>query len=88
MTNINFNKSSSTVSFNTPSSGFMQRSHPSSTFIRFQKGSEMEGTVFSPDGSKSVIRRYGNNIEITVLQIIVFGDNHYLVEIVEDRYLV
>lgn len=90
-TSINLGHNSQTVTFNTPSHGMIQRSHPKSRFIRFQKGSDVEKMVF-PLSGPSYIREGDNTWDtkynIEVLQVMIFGDNYYLVEIVETDDLI
>lgn len=99
-TKINIGGNSQTIQLNAPSSGILQRSHPKSSFIRFQRNSTLEGTIFPTDGSTPFLKQfnYGQNgyekykdsnhrIEIMVLQILIFGNDYYLVEIVELQYL-
>lgn len=86
-TNINLKSSSTTVQFNTPCTGILQRSHPRSVFIRFQKESEMERNIFPCNGTTSTIKRYDKYIDVTILQILIFGDNSFLVEVVESTFL-
>ena len=84
----------SNVTLNTPSHGMMQRSHPKSFFIRFAKGSPMEDWIFNDKGKPSTLKKkndYGSYIDIcdvTVLQIMVFGDIQYLCEVVESKNLI
>lgn len=95
---------SSSVTFNQPCTGILQRSHPSSIFIRFAVGSNMEKWVFPHNGDKphmcktqdgsgvsyKTAKKYedkGNVIEIVVLQVLLFGDNQYLVEVIEPEFL-
>jgi hypothetical protein len=91
---------SQTVQFNAPSTGILQKSNPKSLFVRFQKGSKMEEMVFPSDGSNAHIHKYeysdsmrdkysdtNGKIEVVVLQVLIFGDNNYLVEVIEPRYL-
>lgn len=85
-TKITMGSNSQTVQFNAPCTGILQRSHPKSKFIRFQKGSEMEKMIFpsnetSPYLTKSVYPH--DKIEIEVLQILIFGDNYYLCEVIQ-----
>ena len=71
-----------------PSTGMMQKSNPKSKFVRFQKGSDMEENVFPSDGQQSFIQKKDNSynynkyidIPIEVIQILVFGENYFLVE--------
>ena len=86
-TNIKLGSNSQTVQFNSPSTGILQRSHPKSTFIRFQKGSELEKSIFPHNGQKPYLWINGEKKHMVVLQILIFGDNYYLVEIVNEEYL-
>lgn len=106
-TYISMGDTTTKVQFNTPSTGMMQRSHPKSKFIRFQKGSQIEKEIFPLDGSTPTItleyysernfeyavgwtggEKIKKQIPIEVLQILVFGDNYYLVEYVKSSDLV
>lgn len=73
------------VSFNTPCSGLIQKSHPKSNFVRFHAKSPMADWVFS-DYPRLQKEPY-NVYEIVVLQIMVFGDNELLVEYVYEKDL-
>ena len=87
-TNIKLGSNSQTVTFNSPSTGTLQRSHPKSTFIRFQIGSEVEKTIFPYNGRKPFL--WDSNRDkffVMVLQVLIFGDNYYLVEVVNEEYL-
>jgi len=88
-TNIKMGSNTNNVTFNTPSTGMMQRSHPKSFFVRFQKGSTMEKKLFPTYGEASHIVDSNNvrKILVDVLQILIFGDDFYLVEIVRTEHL-
>jgi hypothetical protein len=101
-TNIKFGSNSQTVQFNAPSSGILQRSHPKSTFVRFQRSSEMEKMIFPSNGNEPYIHKFDwsddrkivedyknqdRKIIVTVLQILIFGNDYYLVEVVEPKFL-
>lgn len=86
---LNMNQSTTKVSLSTPSTGIIQRSHPRSRFIRFQKGSEIESTVFPthPDQNPYLMKlhtSYSEKIYIIVLQVVIFGDNQFLCEYVDE----
>lgn len=85
---INLGSNSQSITLNTPSSGMMQRSHPKSIFIRFQKGSVYEEYVFpnSGDRPKMMNGKY-HFYDISVLQVMVFGQDQFLVEVVRDKDL-
>ncbi len=75
---------SQTIQLNAPCTGILQRSNANSRFIRFAKNSPMEDTIFSEDPHYVVNYK---KLPITVLQILIFGDNQYMVEILENKYL-
>lgn len=109
-TNIKLGSNTTNVQFNTPSTGMMQRSHPKSRFIRFQKGSDMEKLIFPiADNEESKLSRsetkyrdpssydrhfndrsYQVNIDtpVTILQILIFGADQYLCEVVKNSDLI
>ena len=104
--NFRLGSNTQTVSFNSPSTGILQRSHPKSTFIRFRLGDNVEKHLFPKDGKNSHIYKYSQwtndgesdkyneyeetkgRVEVFVLQVLIFGDNNYLAEVVETKYLV
>ena len=81
-TTFNLGQVTNTVQLNAPCSGIMQRSNPSSKFIRFHKNSEVARWVFSGYPRLVEFRSDPNYKPIIVLQIMVFGDNEMLVEYV------
>lgn len=89
-TNLKLGSNTQDVTFNSTSTGHLQKSNPQSRFIRFQRNSEIEKRVFPTDGipyiSKSLDYPYKKK-EITVLQVLVFGEDYYLCEIVENEAL-
>ena len=95
-TSLKVGSNSQTVHFNTPSSGILQKSHPKSRFIRFQRNSDFEGRLFPLDqehtphilDDRHKERWNIKKVEVTVLQILIFGEDHYLCEIVENSFLV
>jgi hypothetical protein len=85
-TNIKMGSHTSNVTFNATSNGMMQRSNPKSFFLRFHKTSPMAGYIFPTDGTTPYVKRGYNGsdkIQISVLQIIVFGDDEFLCEAIE-----
>lgn len=86
-TSIKLGSNSQSVTFNNPSTGMLQRSHSKSYFLRFQKTSEMKDWIFDPDPVRKIKTQYGNydEVKIYVLQIMVFGDDCYLVECVDKK---
>lgn len=89
---------SQTVQFNAPCTGILQKSNPKSIFVRFQKNSNLEGCVFPSNGQPPYIHEFrydesgygeykSHKIEVIVLQVLIFGDNQYLCEVIEPKYL-
>lgn len=77
------------VSFNTPATGIIQKSHPKSRFINCHRGSKMADWLFDDVPQlkkKDKYDRYEKWVDITILQIMVFGDQ-LLVEIVHNEFL-
>lgn len=94
-TNLNFGNNTQTVVFNNPCAGILQKSHPKSVFVRFAKTSEMEKWLFNEEGKTPTIKRTDtkydykkNDIEVTVLQIMLFENTSYLCEIIENKFLI
>jgi len=51
------------VHLNTPSTGFIQKSNPMSRFIRFQRGSKIEASLFPTDPRKKPVLIYKESIK-------------------------
>ncbi len=92
--NLKFGNNTQNVTFNNPCSGILQKSHPKSVFIRFDKESEMEQWLFGREGKCAIIKRTDpqydrrkNDFEVTVLQVMLFGNTSYLCEIIENTFL-
>jgi hypothetical protein len=101
-TNIRLGSNSQEVTFNSPSTGMMQRSNPNSIFVRFQLGSIMEKTIFSYDNSTPYLKQFSRydeeisykkykktngKMEVTVLQVLIFGDNYFMCEVIDNLHL-
>lgn len=95
-TSFNIGDVTNQVSFNAPSSGIIQRSHPRSNFVRFHARSKIADWVFS-DYPRLVEQEWKfsnvgyNKIyanKIVVLQVMVFGDDELLVEYVNETDLI
>lgn len=89
MFNINTTTYNNTVNIKPACMGMMQKSHPKSFFRRFAKGSPMEDWIFSDTPCIKEKNRYDcwqKVMDVIVLQTMVFGDNQFLVELlnVED----
>ena len=83
---INLGGTSQMVQFNAPCTGIIQRSHPKSLFIRFQKNSPMEKRIFPFNGtSPFIVNQKDEHINIVILQMMVFGDEEFLVEVVREK---
>lgn len=89
-TSFNIGDITNQVSFNTPCTGLIQKSHPRSNFVRFHARSSMSEWVFSNYPRLEKEKWYsdkGDTPKIVVLQIMVFGDNELLVEYVYEKDL-
>lgn len=83
-----FNNTSNTsitktsVSFNSPATGILQRSHPKSKFVRFSQGSDYEKVIFGiePYEYKTYSERFDQEKKpIIVLQVLLVNSG-FLVE--------
>lgn len=82
---------STTVSFNAPSTGVIQKSHPKSRFVRCAKGSKMEGWLFDENPHMQKKGKYDTwekYADVTVLQVMVFWQDQLLVEIVHNEHFI
>lgn len=91
-TYIKMGSNTSNVTLNQPSTGMIQRSHPKSFFVRFHSSSDMCKMVFPKDGEgahshqeKEYPRK---KTFISVLQMLVYGDDWFMVEVVKLEDLV
>jgi hypothetical protein len=86
-TNIKMGSNTSNVVLNTPSTGMIQRSHPKSFFIRFHSSSAMCKMVFPPNGEGAHSHEQDEyprkRTFISVLQMLVYGDDWFMVEVVK-----
>lgn len=83
----NFNNS---VNIKPACTGMLQKSHPNSFFKRFHKTSEMASWLF--DEAPCLKRRKYNDywetyMEVVVLQVMCFGDNEFLCELIDKKVL-
>lgn len=97
---IKMGSTTSNVTLNTPSHGMIQRSHPKSKLIKFKNNEYIEDAIFPSNGRSAYINldgiyntrvsnyHYDRNVNIQVLQVMVFGDISYLIEYVEDSDLI
>lgn len=98
--NIRLGSNSQTVSFNTTSTGMMQRSNPNSIFIRFHKTSNLAKMVFPDNGNNPYIEKFeyssskydkyketNGKLEVTVLQVLIFGQDEFLCEVLDNLHL-
>lgn len=90
---IGGNTTTSTVSFNSPSTGIIQKSHPKSRFIRCHAKSKLADWIMAFDEKPHLELKKGDwntkeIIPITVLQLMVFGNDELIVEIVNDSDLI
>lgn len=80
--NNNVYRVSQKVILNPPCVGTLQKSHPKSTFVRFHKCSKYAEWIFSDMPRLSETKAGKDLKEIVVLQIMVFGENEFLMEYV------
>lgn len=90
-TNIKMGSVTSEITLNTPSHGMIQRSHPKSFFVRCQNGSALSKMIFPQDGEashshKQIDYPYKKTF-VEVIQIMVFGEDWFLVELVKKEDL-
>lgn len=83
MLNTSIKLGDTNVTFNTPCTGMIQKSHPKSNFMRFHKTSKIADWIFS-DCPRLQEETYKCD-KIIVLQIMVFGDNELLMEYVYEK---
>ena len=84
--NIDNQKYEQTVKIKPVCCGLLQKSHPRSFFKRFHKTSDMAGWVLSENPClkrKNVYAEYETYMDVVVLQIMSFGDNEFLCELVD-----
>lgn len=89
---IGGNTTSTKVSFNAPSTGIIQKSHPNSRFIICHSKSKLAEWLFGHKEDAYIELKESEyatpkKIEVTVLQSMVYGDNQLIVEIVENSKL-
>lgn len=83
----NFNNS---VNIKPACAGMLQKSHPNSFFKRFHKNSEMADWVFSDEPylmKKNKYACYEKYMDVVVLQVMCFGDNEFLCELIDKKLL-
>ena len=68
-------------------SGSLIKTDPRSVFIRFDKGSQMEDTIFDNEPTISIRTRNGcyDSHHVTVLQVMLGHNNSYICEVVIDE---
>jgi len=94
MFDSNINRTTSitktSVSFNTPASGIVQKSSPKSRFVRFAQGSKLEDNLFGIEPKMFKTRNEEidgytlNKKPITILQVLL-TTNGFLVEYIFDE---
>lgn len=83
----NFNNS---VNLKPACAGILQKSHPNSFFKRFHKTSKMANWIFdeSPCLKKETqYATYEKYMDVVVLQIMCFGDDEFLCELIDKKLL-
>ena len=87
-TNIDNRKYNKSVNFKPAGCGLLQKSHPRSFFKRFHKTSNMAEWVLSENPClkrKNNCDIYETYMEVVVLQIMPFGDNDFLCELIDAK---
>lgn len=83
----NFNNS---VNIKPACTGMLQKSHPNSFFKRFHKNSKMADWIFdeNPCLQKTTeYKDYKKYMDVVVLQVMCFGDNEFLCELIDKKLL-
>lgn len=83
------------VSFNSPCTGIIQKSHPKSRFKKFHHTSSLAKEFFHTDGSFIEIKDKSQwqsdsciKLPVTILQLMAFGDGEFICEFVFDSDLI
>lgn len=87
-TNIDNRKYEQSVNIKPACCGLLQKSHPRSFFKRFHINSDMAEWVLSENPClkrKTDFRDYETYMDVVVLQIMSFGDNELLCELVDAK---
>lgn len=83
----NFNNS---VNIKPACTGILQKSHPNSFFKRFHKNSRMADWIFDENPCLRKVTEckiYEKYMNIVVLQVMCFGDNEFLCELIDKKLL-
>ena len=83
----NFNNS---VNIKPACTGILQKSHPNSFFKRFHKNSRMADWIFDENPCLQKVTEckiYEKYMDIVVLQVMCFGDNEFLCELIDKKLL-
>ena len=83
----NFN---SFVNIKPACTGMLQKSHPNSFFKRFHKNSKMADWIFDENPCLQKVdeyRSYEKYMDVVVLQVMCFGDNEFLCELIDKTLL-
>ena len=87
-TNIDNRKYDQSVNIKPACCGLLQKSHPRSFFKRFHKASKMAEWLLSENPClkrKTDYSNYEPYMDVVVLQIMSFGDNEFLCELVDAK---
>ena len=83
----NFNNS---VNIKPACTGILQKSHPNSFFKRFHKNSRMADWIFDENSCLQKVTKckiYEKYMDVVVLQVMCFGDNEFLCELIDKKLL-
>jgi len=89
-TNLKLGSNTQDVTFNTTSTGHLQKSNPKSRFIKFQLGSKMANCLFAVKEPPYMYKEESypyKKVLVTILQTLIFGDNWFLCEVIENESL-
>lgn len=71
-------------------SGLLQKSHPKSFFQRFHKNSKMSDWIFDEEPClkrRNSLGDYDEYMDVIVLQVMCYGDNEFLCELLDAKEL-
>lgn len=83
----NFNNS---VNIKPACTGMLQKSHPNSFFKRFHKNSKMADWIFDENPclqKENGYKSYEKYMDVVVLQVMCFGDDEFLCELINKELL-
>lgn len=82
--NDQYNNFVNSVNIKPACSGLLQKSHPKSFFLMFHKNSKMADCIFDEE---PCLKRGNEYMDVIVLQVMCYGDNEFLCELLDAREL-